>query len=117
MRVASPGNGRSWRMDSGAFCATASVVSKNAAPATPAESRRKSLRSTHIVGLESPVFIEKAGQRNPARVPVVWITIVRRRADLHHRIIWQLRRLPGVAQIIGFAECEAAVQRDVFFRV
>src|SRR5262249_14455455 len=111
-RAASPGNGRSWRMDSGVFCATALVVSMSAAPATPAESRRKSLRSTHIVSSGPPVFIEKAGQRNPAR-----ITIVRRRGDLHYRIVGQLRRLPRVVEIIEFAEREAAVQHDVFFRV
>src|SRR5215813_7262277 len=112
MRAASPGNGRSWRMDSGVFCVTALVVSKNEAPATPAESRRKSLRSTHIVSSGPPVFIEKAGQRNPAR-----ITVVRRRGDLHYRIVGQLRRLPRVIEIVELAESEAAVQHDVFFRV
>src|SRR5262249_16752061 len=99
-------------MDSGVFCATALVVSKSETPATPAESRRKSLRSTHIVSSWPPVFIEKAGQRNPARITVVW-----RRGDLHYRIVGQLRRLPRVVEIIEFAECEAAVQHDVFFLV
>src|SRR5262249_41692288 len=99
MRAASPGNGRNWRMDSGVFCARASVVSMNEAPATPAERRRKSLRSIHMVSSGPPVFIEKAGQRNPAR-----ITFVRRRGDLHYRIVGQLRRLPGVVEIVELAE-------------
>src|SRR5262245_49529650 len=42
-----PGKGRSWRMASGVFCATASTAPRSAAPATPVESPRKSLRSTH----------------------------------------------------------------------
>src|SRR5262245_24969057 len=48
MGAALPGKGRSWRMASGVFCETASSAPRNAAPATPVENRRKSLRSTHI---------------------------------------------------------------------
>src|SRR5262245_49578108 len=58
-----PGNGRSWRMASGVFCATASAAPVSAAPATPAESCRKFLRSTHISSQSNVIWqMENAGR-------------------------------------------------------
>src|SRR5262245_8483363 len=58
-----PGNGRSWRMASGVFCATASAAPRSAAPVTPVESCRKFLRSTHISSHANVIWqMENEGQ-------------------------------------------------------
>src|SRR6185369_17491284 len=59
-----------------------------------------------------PLLAEKSRRDDPA-----WITLVRGRRGVDNGVVGDLRNLPGVVEVIVFAEGEAAVQYHVLLGV
>src|SRR5262252_4983785 len=79
-------------------------ISRSSGVFSPDSRARKNWRSN----LHRPVFVEESSQHDLAREAAI-----RRRTQIDYGIVRELRGLPGVGGIVGFAESETAVDHNV----